>query len=135
MTENAKIEYRLEINLPELGSKDTLNVVIDLDSKPGLSSIIGNFYRFLTRVGIDPDIVDEYVEIPDDTYSEEEEEIDWEHTKSSVVSEIEKSIIRNSTDEKKKEDFAKKMKESPEFFEEVFRTFLSSLTQDDTDEV
>lgn len=135
MTENARIEYKLEINIPELGSKDELNVAIDLDSRPGLSSIIGNFYRFLIRIGIDQDILDAYIDIPDDDDLDEDDDIDWENAASSVISDIEETILNNSTDEKKKEDFVKKIQENPDFLEEVFRTFLSSLMQDDEDEV
>jgi len=135
MTENAKIEYKLEIHLPEFGSKDIMNVIIDLDSKPGLPSIIGNFYRFLARIGVDQETLDEYIEIPDESDFEESDEIDWDHAKSSVVSEIEKTIINNSTDEKKKEEFLKKIQENSEFTEEVFRIFLSHLVDEDTNEV
>jgi len=133
MTETSKIEYKLQINLPELGSQDSFNIVIDLDSKPGLSSIIGNFYRFLIRIGVERELLDDYIIIPEEGPLEEDEDIDWDEAISGVVSDIEKSILENSSDEKKKEEFMKRMLESPEFSEEVFKTFLSSIMKDEDD--
>jgi len=127
----AKIEYRLEVDVPELNSKDILRVEIDLNSQPGLLEIVGNFYRFLTRIGISPEELDEYISFPEDIDDSKEE--DLKTAKSSIVSEIERSIINNSTDSKKREDFKKKIHDSPEFLEEVFKTFLKSFIEEEDD--
>lgn len=133
-TENVTMEYVLKIGFPELGSEDVMTVSVDLDSKPGLDSIIGNFYRFLSRIGIDPDIIDNYIQIPgeeDYDYDYEEDSQHWEDAAEKIVTDIENSILENSTDENKKKEFMHKMKESPEFAEEVFRVFLSSILKDE----
>lgn len=136
MIENSKIEYKLQINLPELGSQDSFNIVIDLDSKPGLSSVIGNFYRFLMRIGVDKELLDDYIIIPEEGYSTSgEDEVDWNDATSQILTEIEKSILENSSDEKKKEEFLKRIQENPDFLEEVFRIFLNSIMEDNSDEV
>lgn len=135
-----KLEYTLKASIPELGSDDNLTITVNLDSNPGIESIVGNFYRFLLRIGVEEDVIREYIYLPeldeeDLDEDEKEESFNWERAKSSIVSEVEKSILQNSSDEKKKEEFLKRIKENPEFSEEVFKTFLSSILKDDADEV
>jgi len=136
---NARIEFLLEVLYPEIGSKDETKVSLDLVSHPGLENIIGNFYYFLLKLGVDKELASSYInlntELSDDDFDEEEE---YEPEESYLDKKIKikpdpikiqiKSDIKNL---KKKEDFLSKLNSNEKFLEQVFEIFLSSMLREE----
>lgn len=126
------LEYALNIDYPETGSKDKMSISVDLTTHPGVDNIIDNFYRFLLRIGIEPEILDEYISFPD-----EDEEDDEENHKPNVVDSdkilegMKTNILNNASDEEKRISFLDKMKEDESFLKEVFKLYLGYIFDDE----
>jgi hypothetical protein len=137
---NARIEFLLEVLYPEIGAKDETKVSLDLVSHPGLENIIGNFYYFLLKLGVDKELASSYInlntELSDDDFDDEEEEYEPEESYLDKKIKIKpdpikiqiKSDIKNL---KKKEDFLSKLNSNEKFLEQVFEIFLSSMLREE----
>lgn len=130
--EDTTIKYSFINNLPETGCTDEFQISINLNTNPGIESIIGNFYRFVLRLGANKEVVDQFISFPD---HENEEYDDEEKNNSTTLTELltsksKETIEKNIKDEEKKSLFIEKLSQDAPFLENVFKIYLSSLLED-----
>lgn len=144
----AKIEFSFIINYPEIGTEDNSKISIDLSSHPGLENIIGNFYYFLLKIGMDKKHLKKFINLEkseeetfeeDDDYEEEDilenEETYLKEYQDFLYNSTSKNL-RKSTGipienfEESLEKFLNQLKENKDFQKQVFEIFLSSINKD-----
>lgn len=123
-----KIEYKLSMDFPNIGGSDTISTTLDLNSSPGIESIIFSFYRFLLTIGIDKKNIEKFISLSKLNDSIDEDENNNGDEDLYFLDDI---FEKNISDDLKKKSFLEKLQESPEFLQTVFKTFVSSLLDED----
>lgn len=148
MAENftSKIEFSFIIKYPEIGTEDNNKISIDLSTHPGLENIIGNFYYFLLKIGVDKKNLKKFISLNsnEEESSEEEDfiedEDDFIDNEQNYLKEYQDFLYKSSqkkdlknyseNTEENIEKFLNQLNESKDFQKQVFKIFLNSVNED-----
>ena len=61
---NNRIEYNLITNIEDYDSEEVTNISLDLSEDASVTNIIGNFQRFLLKIGIPYFVIREFIRFP-----------------------------------------------------------------------
>lgn len=61
-----RIEYNLITNIEDYDSEEVTNISLDLSEDVSVTNIIGNFQRFLLKIGIPYFVIREFINFPDE---------------------------------------------------------------------
>lgn len=65
-----RIEYNLITNIEDYDTEEVTNISLDLTEDASVTNIVGNFQRFLLKIGVPYFIIKEFISFPDENKME-----------------------------------------------------------------